>query len=93
VHDRQVREKAGRPSRWPLGLGIGDGTVVVATEQLELGDRLVYTVLRQLAGGLSGPVTMRRVVRALLEHQQDRLQDRLQDDASLLLAEWLPDSA
>lgn len=47
-------------------------------------ERLADIVLRQLAGGLAGPETMRRVVRALLEHQQGRLQD----DASLMLVEW-----
>lgn len=39
---------------------------------------------RNLAGGLPAPETMRRVVRALLEHQDGRLTD----DATLLLLEW-----
>lgn len=47
-------------------------------------DRLADLVIRHLAGGLSAPETIRRVVRELLEHQQDQLSD----DASLLLLEW-----
>jgi serine phosphatase RsbU (regulator of sigma subunit) len=47
-------------------------------------DRLADLVIRHLAGGLSAPETIRRVVRELLEHQQDQLAD----DASLLLLEW-----
>ncbi len=46
--------------------------------------RLVDLLTRNLAGGLPTPETMRRVVRALLAHQQGRLSD----DASLLLVEW-----
>jgi hypothetical protein len=95
------------PQGWPLGLGLGEGALEPAAEQLEPGDhlliftdgvvearspageffgedRLADVVLRQLAGGLAGPETMRRVVRSLLEHQQGRLQD----DASLMLVEW-----
>lgn len=47
-------------------------------------DRLADLVIRHLAGGLSAPETVRRVVQELLEHQQDQLSD----DASLLLLEW-----
>jgi hypothetical protein len=47
--------------------------------------RLVDLVVRNLAAQLPAPETMRRVVRALLEHQQGRLDD----DASLLLIQWL----
>lgn len=46
--------------------------------------RLVDLVVRNLAAGLPAPETMRRVVRALLEHQQGRLDD----DASLALVQW-----
>ena len=46
--------------------------------------RLVDMVVRQMAAGLPAPETMRRVVRALLDHQQGRLTD----DASLLLVSW-----
>lgn len=46
--------------------------------------RLTDLLARNLAGGLPAPETMRRVVRALLEHQQDELDD----DATMLLAEW-----
>lgn len=47
-------------------------------------DRLVDLLVKNLAGGLSAPETMRRVVRALLAHQQGQLDD----DATLLLLEW-----
>ena len=47
-------------------------------------DRLVDLIGRHAAGGLPPPETMRRVVRSLLEHQQGQLND----DATLLLAEW-----
>ena len=47
-------------------------------------ERLADLVIRHLAGGLSAPETVRRVVQELLEHQQDQLTD----DASLLLLEW-----
>ena len=47
-------------------------------------DRLVELLTRHLAGGLPTPETMRRVVRALLAHQQGQLTD----DATLLLLEW-----
>jgi serine phosphatase RsbU (regulator of sigma subunit) len=46
--------------------------------------RLVDLVVRNLAAGLPAPETMRRVVRALLEHQQGRLTD----DATLALVTW-----
>lgn len=47
-------------------------------------ERLADLVIRHLAGGLTAPETIRRVVRELLEHHQDQLTD----DASLLLLEW-----
>jgi hypothetical protein len=47
-------------------------------------ERLVDLLVRNFAGGLPAPETMRRVVRALLEHQQGRLDD----DATLLLMQW-----
>lgn len=47
-------------------------------------ERLVDLLTRNLAGGLPTSETMRRVVRALLAHQQGQLSD----DATLLLLEW-----
>ena len=47
-------------------------------------ERLVDLIARNLAGGLPTPETMRRVVRALLTHQQGQLTD----DATMLLLEW-----
>ena len=47
-------------------------------------DRLVDLLTRNLASGLPTPETMRRVVRALLIHQQGQLSD----DATMLLLEW-----
>jgi len=47
-------------------------------------ERLVDLLTRNLAGGLPTAETMRRVVRALLAHQQGQLTD----DATLLLLEW-----
>jgi serine phosphatase RsbU (regulator of sigma subunit) len=49
--------------------------------------RLADLIVRNLAAGLPAPETMRRVVRALLEHQQGRLDD----DATLLLLQWPTD--
>jgi len=51
-------------------------------------ERLVELLTRHLAGGLPIPETMRRVVRALLAHQQGQLTD----DATLLLLEWRSDT-
>jgi serine/threonine protein phosphatase PrpC len=49
------------------------------------GDRALADLLaRNFSAGLPAPETMRRVVRALLEHQHGRLTD----DATLLLLEW-----
>jgi serine/threonine protein phosphatase PrpC len=49
------------------------------------GDRALVDLLgRNIASGLPAPETMRRVVRALLDHQQGQLDD----DATLLLLEW-----
>ncbi len=47
-------------------------------------ERLADLISRNLAGGLPTPETMRRVVRALLTHQQGQLSD----DATMLLLEW-----
>jgi serine phosphatase RsbU (regulator of sigma subunit) len=47
-------------------------------------DRLADLVRTQLAGGLSAPETMRRVVRELLAHHEGQLTD----DATMLLLEW-----
>jgi serine phosphatase RsbU (regulator of sigma subunit) len=49
--------------------------------------RLADLIVRNLAAGLPPPETMRRVVAALLEHQQGRLDD----DATLLLVQWPTD--
>jgi serine/threonine protein phosphatase PrpC len=49
------------------------------------GDEALVDLLgRSFAAGLPAPETMRRVVRALLDHQQGQLTD----DATLLLLEW-----
>ncbi len=52
-------------------------------------ERLADLVIRHLAGGLTAPETIRRVVRELLDHQQDQLSD----DATLLLLEWRGEGA
>lgn len=63
-----------------------DGVVEARSpEGLFFGDRrLVDLVVGSMADGLPAPETMRRVVRALLAHQQGRLTD----DASLMLVQW-----
>jgi serine phosphatase RsbU (regulator of sigma subunit) len=48
--------------------------------------RLVDLITRNLADGLPAPETMRRAVRALLAHQGSNLDD----DATMLLAQWRP---
>jgi hypothetical protein len=49
-------------------------------------ERLIDLLRRNFAAQLPSAETLRRVVRALLEHQQGRLSD----DASLLIIEWRP---
>lgn len=46
--------------------------------------RLTDMLARNFDGGLPPPETMRRLVRSVLEHQQGQLDD----DATMLLAEW-----
>ncbi|MFC6018824.1 PP2C family protein-serine/threonine phosphatase [Plantactinospora solaniradicis] len=52
-------------------------------------DRLVDLVTRALADGLPTPESMRRLVGAILRHQNDQLQD----DATALFVEWTPDES
>jgi serine phosphatase RsbU (regulator of sigma subunit) len=47
-------------------------------------DRLVEFAARALADALHPAETTRRLVHAILDHQDDRLQD----DATVLLVEW-----
>jgi serine phosphatase RsbU (regulator of sigma subunit) len=47
-------------------------------------DRLIEFTTKALADQLPGPETVRRLVHAVLDYQEQRLQD----DATLLLAEW-----
>lgn len=49
-------------------------------------DRLVECVTKALADQLRPAETMRRMVRTLLAHQRDQLQD----DATALLLTWTP---
>lgn len=49
-------------------------------------ERLVDLVVRNLAAGLPAPESMRRVIHALLDHQQGQLDD----DASLFLVQYRP---
>ncbi|WP_245642305.1 PP2C family protein-serine/threonine phosphatase [Nonomuraea candida] len=49
--------------------------------------RFVDFVIRHNADGLPVPETLRRLVRSVLAYHDDRLQD----DATVLLAEWRPD--
>ena len=50
-------------------------------------DRLLDLITRQEAARQTAPETLRRLINAVLEHQQDMLQD----DATVLLLEWAGD--
>ena len=50
-------------------------------------ERLVDLLTREVAGGQSPPETVRRLMHAVLDHQEGLLQD----DASVLLARWAPE--
>jgi serine phosphatase RsbU (regulator of sigma subunit) len=52
-------------------------------------DRLVDLLVRQESYQLPLPETLRRLIAAVLEHQQGTLQD----DATVLMLEWRGDSA
>jgi serine phosphatase RsbU (regulator of sigma subunit) len=47
-------------------------------------ERLIDFAIKAVADQLPAPETTRRLVHAILEHQDDRLQD----DATVLMAEW-----
>jgi sigma-B regulation protein RsbU (phosphoserine phosphatase) len=68
-----------------------DGVVEARTQDGEFfgRDRLVDYLTRALAGQLTPPETMRRLIHAILAHQHDRLQD----DATAVLIQWQPDPA
>ncbi|MBW6439754.1 serine/threonine-protein phosphatase [Actinoplanes hulinensis] len=65
-----------------------DGVIEARTHDNEFFGtaRLVEFITRALAGRLSAPETMRRLVHAILEHQHGQLQD----DATAVLVEWQP---
>jgi serine phosphatase RsbU (regulator of sigma subunit) len=50
-------------------------------------ERLVDLLTREVSGGQSPPETARRLMHAVLDHQEGLLQD----DASVLLARWAPE--
>ena len=50
-------------------------------------ERLVGLLTREVSGGQSPPETVRRLMHAVLDHQEGLLQD----DASVLLAQWAPE--
>ncbi len=52
-------------------------------------DRLIDFIDRAMTDGLPAPETMRRLVQAILAHQDNVLQD----DATVLLAHWIGDQA
>jgi serine phosphatase RsbU (regulator of sigma subunit) len=65
-----------------------DGVIEARTADGEFfgRDRLADFVTRTLAERVTGPETLRRLVRAILAHQHEHLQD----DASAVLVEWRP---
>ena len=65
-----------------------DGVVEARTADGEFFgvDRLADFLTRTLAGQVSGPETLRRLVQAILSHQHEQLQD----DASAVLIQWPP---
>lgn len=67
-----------------------DGVVEARSPQGEFfgAERLVDLVIRNVAADLPAPETLRRVIRALLQHQQEQLSD----DASLLMVHYRPDN-
>lgn len=68
-----------------------DGVTEARTEGGEFFgvDRLVAFVARAMADGLSAPETTRRLVRAILDYQNNQLQD----DATILVARWMADTS
>ncbi|MBG0828628.1 serine/threonine-protein phosphatase [Planomonospora sp. ID67723] len=79
------------PARYQLEPGdrllfYTDGVIEAKSPDGELFglERFADFVIRREADGMAAPETLRRLIHTLLEHQQDRLQD----DATVLMAEW-----
>ena len=87
-----LRFTEGRPPVHTLQLEPGDRLALYTdgvVEARRLGQffteqRLADFVVRESASGLDGPEVLRRLIRAVLEHQHGVLQD----DATILLLEW-----
>src|SRR5690606_34299710 len=87
-HLARSRPAPGRESLQPgdRALFYSDGVTESRSPQgVEFGlDRLIEITTHEEAAGLPAPETLRRITRAVLEHQHDQLED----DATLLLLEW-----
>lgn len=88
--DRQIT--AGTETLEPGDLVVlySDGVVEARSPEGEFFgvERMVDMLIRNLAAGLPAPETLRRVIRALLDHQMEQLSD----DASLLMVQHRPDN-
>jgi len=72
-------------------LMFSDGVIEARSQEGEFFglERLLDLLTRQESGGQPPPETLRRLIQAVLDHQQGALQD----DATLLLLEWAGDSS
>lgn len=86
-HDDRVTEQTLEPG--DRLLLFSDGVIEARSEDGEFFglDRLVELLNREASAGQPPPETLRRLIVAVLEHQQGALQD----DATLMLLEWAGD--
>ncbi|MGR6963854.1 PP2C family protein-serine/threonine phosphatase [Geodermatophilus sp. URMC 61] len=85
---RTVAEEALQPGDWLAVHTDGVTEARDATGAWFGEERLLDLLTREVAGGQSPPETARRLMHAVLAHQDGVLQD----DASVLLARWAPES-
>ncbi|SDM33521.1 Stage II sporulation protein E (SpoIIE) [Geodermatophilus siccatus] len=84
---RTVAEEALQPGDWLAVHTDGVTEARDATGAWFGEERLLDLLTREVAGGQSPPETARRLMHAVLTHQEGLLQD----DASVLLARWAPE--